>query len=929
MRTRSLVGPALLASLFFALFPLAVQAQAPNAWINELHYDNADGDEGEFVEVVIEDGSSADLTRFQVLHYNGADGDADAAAPVPLDEFTTGSPSGAFSLYSYNYTENGETLQNSTEALALCFDSNDDGTFETLVSSGGTDQFLSYEGTLTGTTGDGCAGGETSTQIGADESTPPPIGESVQLEGTGTSYSDFTWTGPLPSTTGTPSAGQTLSGSVTITVDDDGPADYSSIQNAIDAAGTGATIQVLEGLYAENITVDKQLALEGPNAGTPGNGARGSEATIEGQVVISASDVVFDGFDVAPPAFGNNTSEGEAVRISNAPDNVTVTNNVVRDFEDGSEATGFFDATAINAFGGDDSDPLQNVTVSNNKVARVARDRGGAGAVGISIQGNVDGATVADNVIQDVGQARSAYALGVAVRSTDNHSADPNGVSVTSNEISNVRPDPQSDFDGVGFEFEPENTANPVTVTNNTFANTTLQIEDKTPDFSSGLDLDALLTDNTFDRAVVVRNANGDVKNESGVQKVYSPISPAVTAAASGETVEVHDGTYAEVVTVDKALTLQDASTPTVDAIEVAADNVTIDGFGITGGPVDGDTAGIFVQSNTSGHTFSGNNLGGAGDGTGVRLQSGVSDTDIKENNITGWALGVDADAPGQNVQVTNNCITGNNSAGVQSSGGQILTASGNYWGASSGPSGDYPGTGDAVVGAVTVDFSPEPVAACSGGDPTPECTATTLNESVTPPEDGNPGVVTATLTNTDGLEEIEYTKLENFTVTGEPNGFTRSGDTWTADDPQNPPTTAVFDLTQTTIGDPSTYFAIAASTCPTKDDGQLEVNFDPVHELSPEAPATMQFAGNAPNPFSDRTTIEFALPEQTDVTLKVYDMMGRRVATLVDGPARAGTHQIPWTGRARDGQALASGVYLLRLTTDEQAFTERMTLVR
>ena len=933
MRTLSLAGPALLFSLLFAVLPLSAQAQTPNAWFNELHYDNDGGDTNEFVEVVIEDASSVTLSRFQVLHYNGADGDSDAASPVTLDEFTAGTTSGGFSLYSYNYTENGETLQNGTEALALCFDGDNDGTFETLVTSDGVDQFLSYEGTLTGTSGDGCAGGETSTQIGADESTPPPAGESVQLEGSGTSYGDFSWTGPLANTKGNVNSGQTLSTSVTITVDDDGPADYSSIQNAIDAAGAEATIQVLEGLYAEDVTVDKELTLKGPNAGIPGDGSRASEATIEGQVVISASDVAFDGFDVTPPAFGNNTTEGEAVRVGNAPDNVTVTNNVVRDFEDGSNATDFFDATAINAFGGTASDPLQNVEITGNKVARVARDLAGAGAVGISIQGNVDGATVADNVIQDVGQERSAYALAVAVRSTGNHSVDPQGVDVTSNEISDILPDPQSDFDGVGFEYEPEHAANPVTIENNDFSNTTLQVEDKTLGFSSGLDLEAIIADNTLDRAVLVRNQNGDVKEESffdlTVQRVYSPISLAVETAASGETVEVHDGTYTETVTVNKALTLQDASTPTVDAFEVTADDVTIDGFEITGGTVGGETAGIFVQPNTSGHTFSGNTLSGSGDGAGLRINSGVSDTELTENNISEWALGVDADELGQNVQVTDNCITGNATAGVESSGGQILTATGNYWGASSGPSGDYPGTGDAVLGNVTVDFSPEPVAACPSGDPTPDCEATTLSESVTPPEDGDPGVVTATFTNTDGIEEIEFTKLDNFTVTGEPDGFTRSGDTWTADDLQDPPTTAVFDLTQTTVGDPSTYFAIASSTCPTKDDGQLEVNFDPVHELPPKAPTALQFAGNAPNPFGERTTIEFALPEQTDVTLAVYDMMGRRVATLVDGPTRAGTHQIPWNGRTRNGQALASGVYLLRLTTDEQAFTRRMTLVR
>ena len=915
-------GRALFLSLLLVLLPLPAQAQAPNAWINEIHYDNAGGDTDEVVEVVIEDAGSVALDRFQVLHYNGADGDSDAAAPVPLDAFAPGATAGGFSLYSYNYTNNGETLQNGTEALALCFDGNDDGTFETLVSSGGTDQFLSYEGTLTGTSGDGCAGGETSTPIGADESTPPPVGASVQLEGSGTAYSDFTWTGPLARTTGAPSAGQTLSGSVTITVDDDGPADYASIQAAIDAAGPGATIQVLAGLYAESVTVDKQLALEGPNAGTPGDAPRGGEATIEGQVVISASDVVFDGFDVAPPPATSNAT-AEALRVGTAPDDVVVTNTVVRDFEEGGlppwEGLG-----GIVAFGGNGGDAIDDVTIADNKVQNLdGRDTKG-GAAGISIQGHVDGATVTGNTVANVGMDATTWAFGIVVRGTDNHGQTPTGVDASGNDVSAVQSAPATSTVGVGFGLE-DGAAGTTTVAGNSFSDTELQVEDKT----AALDLDALLADNTFDRAVVVRNANGNVKDESGVRRIYSPISPAVAAAAPGETVEVHDGTYAETVTVDKALTLQNASTPTVDAFEVAADNVTIDGFTITGGTVGGETGGIFVQSNTSGHTFSANNLGGPGSGTGLRVRSGVGGTAITENNISGWAFGVGADAPGQNVQVADNCISGNATAGVQSSGGQILTATGNYWGASSGPGGDYPGTGDAVVGAVTVDFSPEPVAACSEGDPTPECTATTLGESVTPPEDGSPGVVTATFTNTDGLEEIEYTKLENFTVTGEPSGFTRSGDTWAADDPQSPPTTAAFDLTQTTIGDSSTYFAIAASTCPTKDDGQLEVNFDPVHELSPTAPAAARFAGNAPNPFGERTTIEFALPEQTDVTLTVYDTMGRRVATLVDGPLRAGTHRIPWTGRTRDGQALASGVYLLRLTAGDQAFTRRMTRVR
>ena len=964
-------GRALFLSLLFALSPLTAPAQVPNAWINELHYDNAGGDTDEFVEVVIEDAGIVDLNRFQMLHYNDADGDPDAASPVTLDEFSAGTTVDEFSLYSYNYTDNGESLQNGAEALALCFDSNDDGTFDALLASGGTDQFLSYEGTLTGTDGAGCAGGETSTQIGADESTPSPVGESVQLEGSGTSYSDFAWTGPLPSTPGAVNTGQTLGGSGPITVDDDGPADYASIQAAIDAAGAGTTIEVLGGLYTEDVTADKELTLEGSNAGTPGNGSRGSEATIEGRVILSASGVVFDGFDVSPPPAASNTA-GEALRVgsgSNAPDDVVVKNNIVRDFsEEGIDE----DVGGIVAFGGT-TDPLENVTISSNLIEDVTRTTDGYGAVGISIQGNVSGATVTENTVRNISKQTALYGFGIVVRGSENPGGPPSGITVTNNDISSVLSDP-GPYAGVGFGVEDGSVAS---VTGNALSNTELQAEDKT--FS--LDLIGFIDSNTLDRAAVILDGSGGVKDEDAAQRVYSSIGAPASRASAGETVQVYDGTYAETVTVDKPLTLQDASTPTVNAFEVAADGVTIDGFEITGGTTSATpnaTVGIFVQAGTSGHVFKNNDLNGPGAGGQVRgLLTGsgsVTDVTIRDNVVSGWTSGVflnpgaeafdiedneirdntagigsdgiadvhitgnriedneqgiGASDVGPEVTAEQNCITGNASAGVESSGGEILTASGNYWGAANGPGGIFPGSGDAVLGPVTVDFSPEPVAACPNGDPTPDCEATTLSESVTPPENGDPGVVTATFTNTDGLEEIKYTLLDNFTVTGEPDDFTRNGDTWTAGDLQNPPTTAVFDLTQTTIGDPSTYFAIAASTCPTQDDGQLEVNFDPVHELPPDAPTAMQFAGNAPNPFGDRTTIEFALPEQADVTLAVYDMMGRRVATLVDGPARAGTHQIPWNGRAGNGQVLASGVYLLRLTTAEQAFTKRMTLVR
>lgn len=63
------------------------------------------------------------------------------------------------------------------------------------------------------------------------------------------------------------------------------------------------------------------------------------------------------------------------------------------------------------------------------------------------------------------------------------------------------------------------------------------------------------------------------------------------------------------------------------------------------------------------------------------------------------------------------------------------------------------------------------------------------------------------------------------------------------------------------------------------------------------------------PNPFRSATTISYALPEATHVTVGVYDVTGRRIATLVDGVQQAGEHEARW-----DATGLASGVYLCRM---------------
>jgi choice-of-anchor B domain-containing protein len=79
-----------------------------------------------------------------------------------------------------------------------------------------------------------------------------------------------------------------------------------------------------------------------------------------------------------------------------------------------------------------------------------------------------------------------------------------------------------------------------------------------------------------------------------------------------------------------------------------------------------------------------------------------------------------------------------------------------------------------------------------------------------------------------------------------------------------------------------------------------------------------------APNPFATAATIRFALEAPTEVRLAVYDVLGREVAVLVDGPLEAGAHVAVF-----DGRGLPSGTYVYRLTAGRDVQTGRMALAR
>lgn len=105
-------------------------------------------------------------------------------------------------------------------------------------------------------------------------------------------------------------------------------------------------------------------------------------------------------------------------------------------------------------------------------------------------------------------------------------------------------------------------------------------------------------------------------------------------------------------------------------------------------------------------------------------------------------------------------------------------------------------------------------------------------------------------------------------------------------------------------------------------DDGTI---LTAVREAQNNVPSRFQLAQNYPNPFNPLTIISYVLPEKAQVRLDVYNILGQRVTTLVDGAQQAGTHFVKF-----DGSRLASGVYFYRLSNNGNAFlTKKMILLK
>ncbi len=95
------------------------------------------------------------------------------------------------------------------------------------------------------------------------------------------------------------------------------------------------------------------------------------------------------------------------------------------------------------------------------------------------------------------------------------------------------------------------------------------------------------------------------------------------------------------------------------------------------------------------------------------------------------------------------------------------------------------------------------------------------------------------------------------------------------------------------------------------------------------DVPQKFSVASNHPNPFNPITTIRFTAPTRGEVSVKVYNIRGELVRTLLNEVVDAGEHPIQWNGTDDQGQAVSSGIYLYSVVGFDQSITRKMTLLK
>jgi len=118
-----------------------------------------------------------------------------------------------------------------------------------------------------------------------------------------------------------------------------------------------------------------------------------------------------------------------------------------------------------------------------------------------------------------------------------------------------------------------------------------------------------------------------------------------------------------------------------------------------------------------------------------------------------------------------------------------------------------------------------------------------------------------------------------------------------------------------------------------TANNGPRTITFDIGYMLNNDSEALLPdvFAlhQNYPNPFNPVTTIRFDVPEESRVRIDIYNVMGQKVAAVVDAHYQPGFHAVNWGGMTTSGSALSSGMYFYRIQADKFTAVKKLILVK
>ncbi len=93
--------------------------------------------------------------------------------------------------------------------------------------------------------------------------------------------------------------------------------------------------------------------------------------------------------------------------------------------------------------------------------------------------------------------------------------------------------------------------------------------------------------------------------------------------------------------------------------------------------------------------------------------------------------------------------------------------------------------------------------------------------------------------------------------------------------------------------------------------------------------PSDFSLSQNYPNPFNPTTNFQFTLPKSSHVKIEIFNIVGQKVAILVDGDMKPGIYAADWNGRDVNGKSVSSGIYFYRMQAGDFSDMKKMVLVK